>query len=409
MIGPHDRTILRDLAQRVAEIAALPVMKERRDLWKQHNALKPVRPMILIFPEGSWREILPDSALRCEDKGARGTEWQLRARIYTFEHFQDDTVCEAEWVVGKAINHTPWGLEPERVPAPDALGAWAFKPVFNEWKDLKQMRAPEVSVDEKASAQWLADARELLGDILAVKPKGIAHISFHLMQMYTFRRGLCEAMVDLVDNPAMVHDVMGFLAEGHQRLIRQYTDLNLWSLNNDATYHSSGGNGYTDELPRPGFDPARVRPADMWASAETQEFAQVSPAMHAEFALRYEKPLLAPFGLAGYGCCEDLGRKLDDVFTVPNMRRISIAPAASVDLCAPKLAGRYIFSWKPQPSHLVAFDPGLVRQYIQHTLDVAKASGCVLEMILKDTHTCENHPERFDAWTRIARELVDDV
>ncbi len=43
---------------------------------------------------------------------------------------------------------------------------------------------------------------------------------------------------------------------------------------------------------------------------------------------------------------------------------------------------------------------------IRHTLDVARANGCVLEMILKDTHTCEHHGERFDAWTRIAREEI---
>jgi hypothetical protein len=28
-------------------------------------------------------------------------------------------------------------------------------------------------------------------------------------------------------------------------------------------------------------------------------------------------------------------------------------------------------------------------------------------MILKDTHTCEHHPERFDRWARIAREEVE--
>jgi hypothetical protein len=29
-------------------------------------------------------------------------------------------------------------------------------------------------------------------------------------------------------------------------------------------------------------------------------------------------------------------------------------------------------------------------------------------MILKDTHTCEHRPERFDQWSRIARELVGE-
>ena len=44
----------------------------------------------------------------------------------------------------------------------------------------------------------------------------------------------------------------------------------------------------------------------MWASAEAQELAQVNPAQHAEFVLAYEKRLLAPFGLTGYGCCEEV-------------------------------------------------------------------------------------------------------
>jgi hypothetical protein len=83
----------------------------------------------------------------------------------------------------------------------------------------------------------------------------------------------------------------------------QYEALDLLSLNNDNTYHSSGGVGYMDQLPAPGFDPERVR------------------------------------------------------------------------------------------------------DYIQHGLAVTKA--CVLEMILKDTHTCEGHPERFSQWSRIARQLVE--
>jgi hypothetical protein len=144
----------------------------------------------------------------------------------------------------------------------------------------------------------------------------------------------------------------------------------------------------------------------MWASAESQELAQVSPAMHRRFALEYEKRLLAPFGLNGYGCCEDLTQKLDDVLTIPNIRRVSISPWADVDACAAKIGKRCIFSWKPHPGRLVGdFNPDLVRREIRHTLDVTR--GCVIEMILKDTHTCEHRPERFREWTRIARKLVE--
>lgn len=215
-------------------------------------------------------------------------------------------------------------------------------------------------------------------------------------------------MYDMIDRPGFVHQVMSFLEEGHQKWINQLVDLNLLSLNNDNTYQGTGGNGYTTDLPAAGFDPQRVRTIDMWASSESQEFQIVSPKMHAEFALQYEKRLLARFGLNAYGCCEDLSDKLDDIFTIPNIRRISISPFADVDACALKLKGDYIFSWKPHPAHLVGdFDESRIRSYLQHTLELARDYGNVLEIILKDTHTCEHHPERFNRWTRICRELID--
>jgi hypothetical protein len=407
MITNNDRTILRDLAQRVAEVAALPVQAERRKLWKKHNALQPVRPLILVFPEGSWNELLPDATLRCTDDTAQKTERQLRSRLYYHEHFQDDTVMERTWIVGKTIHKSGWGLEPKQSARATERGSWHFEPVILDPADLKKLRYPEITYDEMATQTAWREAQELFGDILDVKLKGVSHISFHLMALYTGWRGLEEMMMDMVDNPGLLHEAMAFLTEGYRRMLQQYVDQNLLSLNNDGTYHNSGGVGYTDELPATGFNSDRVRLGDMWGSTEVQELTAVSPDQHEEFAMQYERHLLAPFGLTGYGCCEDLTRKLDRVCALPHMRRISIAPFANVDLCAPQLQNKFIFSWKPQPSHLVGnFDEPMIRQYIRHTVEVARQHGCVLEMILKDTHTCEHHPERFDRWTQIAREEI---
>ncbi len=405
-ITDKDRVLLRNLAKQVADIAALPIQAERRQWWKQHNSLKIRRPMLLVFPEGSWEELLPQSSLRCAGQRAREIEWQLRSRIYYHDHLKDDTVIEKTWVVNKVIHHTGWGLEAQHIDSPEERGAWRFDPVIHSPDDMAQLRVPEVVYDAQATRQALVEAQDLFGDILDVQLKGVTHISYHLMALYTGWRGLEQVMMDMVLNPGWLHDAMAFLTEGHQQVLRQYIDQNLLSLNNDQTYQSSGGNGYTDELPVPGFDPQRVRPRDMWASAEAQEMAGVSPAMHAEFILHYERQLLAPFGLTGYGCCEDLTHKLDDVFTLPNIRRISISPFADVTACAEKLRGNYIYSWKPNPAHLVGvFDEGRVRAHIEQAVAACQAHGCVLEIVLKDTHTCENRPERFDRWLAIAREV----
>lgn len=404
----RDRTILRELARRVAEIGALPTMDQRRKEWKRHNSMKPGRAMVLVFPEGSWGEILPWSVLECEDEGARHMEWDLRHRIHMFEHFDTDNVVDGEWLVGKVVHNSGWGIEARRHPSTTERGSWKFDPVIHTPADLAGIHPPELRYDEAATLRNLDEAQDLFGDILEVRLVGAAHISFHLMNIYTSWRGLEQVMTDMASEPNWVHEAMSILEEGHHKLVRQYQELGLLSLNNNNTYHSTGANGWTDELPAPGFDPDHVRPCDMWCSAETQEFAQVSPRMHAEFALQYEKRLLAPFGLNGYGCCEPLDHKLADVLAIPNIRRVSIAPMANVATCARQMGRKAIFNWKPDPSMLIGrFDEATVRAYIRKAM--ADAEGCQFEMALKDTHTCENHPERFDAWCRVARECVEEA
>jgi hypothetical protein len=409
-INGQDRMILRDLAKEVAEIASRPNMVQRRQRWVEHNSLRSTEPMMLIFPEGAWEELLPTATLRCGHAQAREIEWNLRSRIYTFNHFQDDTVIEAEWIENAVVQDTGWGLDDIREESSAARGAYRIEPALRQFSDLNKMHFPELVYDEPATQARLTMLSDLFGDILTIRPKGVSRVAYGLTSQYLFLRGETALLMDMVDDPGFIHEVMAFLVEGHRCFLKQLIEANLLSLNNDSTYHSSGGNGYTDELPRPGFDPQRVRPCDMWASAESQEMQPVSPKMHREFVQRYEKQLLEPFGLTGYGCCEDLSRKLEDVFIIPNIRRISCSPFANVDVCAEKLKGNYIFSWKPQPAHLVGdFDQAHIRGYIKHTLEVTRANYCFLEMILKDTHTVEHHPERMDDWTRIARQLINDI
>lgn len=407
-VAQSDRDVLRAFARQVSQIAAMPVQVERRARWERHNALQPGRPLMLVFPEGSWRELLPDSALRCQGADARGMEWELRRRLFHHEHFRDDTPIPGDWVVEKVVTSTGWGLEPHHAYSADPTGAWGFDPVLKEPADLKTMRWPEIAYDETETRRRLALAQEAFGDLLPVRLSGIRHVSFHLMDMYTKRRGLLQTLEDLVENPGLVEDAMAFLTEGHLRLIKQYEALNLLGLNHDGAYHSSGGVTYLAGPIRPGADPERVTPRDIWASAESQEMAPVSPEMHERFVMRYERRLLELFGLNGYGCCEPLDGKVDRVLAFPNMRRISVSPFANVAKCAANIGDRAIVSWKPSPSHLVGtFNDALVRKTIREGL--AASRGCRVEIILKDTHTCEGHPERFTRWTEIAREEIAAV
>ncbi|RMD82177.1 MAG: hypothetical protein D6820_04085 [Lentisphaerae bacterium] len=409
-VSEEDKNILRELAKKVAELAARPEMEERKRLWTEHNDLKLRRPLILVFPEGSWQELLPAASREVEEEGLWPVERELKRRIYTAEHLGDDSVIVDEWPVTSVVRQVSgWGLEEKRVPSPEQRGAWHYEPVLHSAADVARLRIPELYFDETATKARVEFFEELFGDILKVRYKGVHHITYHLMKQYTSWRGLEEMMMDIYCNPQLIHDVMEFLVEAHSRILEFYREHNLLRLNNDNTYQGSGGNGWTRSLPADDFSGV-VRPQDMWSFAESQELAQVGPEHHNQFALAYEKRLLAPFGLTAYGCCEDLSRKLDYVCTIPNLRRISISPWADVEIAAAGLQDRYIFSWKPNPAHLVGrFDPEMIRSYIRHTLEVAKEHGCILELVLKDTHTCDGEPERFSTWTRIAREEITRV
>ena len=119
--------------------------------------------------------------------------------------------------------------------------------------------------------------------------------------------------------------------------------------------------------------------------------------------------LLEPFGLNGYGCCDDLSEKLDGVLKINNLRRVAVCPWADIAKFTPVLQKNYIMTWKPKPMPLAAdtFDGEIVKKELENGLQ--KAKGGVIELILRDTHTCKNQPERFGEWVKIARQAIDTV
>jgi hypothetical protein len=275
--------------------------------------------------------------------------------------------------------------------------------------DWDKLKTPIIEHDEEMSNNNYQVVGDALGDILTPKLIGITNFSFHMMHWYCDYRGLDNMMIDLIDNPEMVHSTIRFFTEGVKSMLRQYEQQNLISLNNDDTFFYTGGIGYTDELPKAGFNHECVRLCDVWGAAEAQEFSCISPSMHEEFILSYEREVLEPFGLTGYGCCDDLSKKLDGVLKIKNLRRVAICPWANISDFTERLGNKYIMTWKPQPAHL-AYDT-FEEQIIFNELKtgISKAKGGILELILRDTHTCKNEPERFTKWIYLARQAIDET
>lgn len=404
-----DKARLRDLAQKVSYLSANPSNAEKSRLWTEHTSMCGNYPPVFVSPEGSWSEILPYSSLRCGDASARWLEYDLLQRIFRAEYIKDDVPIENTVYIYKAgvPMSDCWGIQPERIQSPSQGGAWRYKPVIEKPSDWKKLEKPVLTYDAEASFAHFDQIRETVGDILNVRLTGCKTFSFHLMHVYCDFRGLDRMLEDLILEPEMVHEIMNFLTEGYEDYLGQLTRSGLVSSNNDSTYHYTGGLGYTDDLPDDRG--AQTCLKDVWGAAEAQELSCVSPEMHEEFALQYERRILKHFGLNGYGCCDDLTKKLDYVKKIQNLRRIGICPWADLESCADQLGHDCIMTWKPQPSYLAGekYDAAFVENYLTESLRKMKRG--YPEIILRDTHTCRGEPERFTQFVVSARRAIQEV
>jgi len=412
-LSAADRAYLRDLATKIAEIAADPYNAKRRREWYLHNDLKPARPMVLIFPEGSWSEILPDSDMRIGDPVWRQREWWLRHVIYRWHHLRDDNVIEPVVDASPQRGVVGWALSGGMTARPSGgRGAARYAPdIIDPVEGLKKFTSsrPHLVVNHEAKQRTLEEMTDVFGGILEIRWKRSPGINTSLTNHLCYLRGLDQVMIDMVERPEWLHELLSFMADCTETLLDELeASGELEIMEKSPDYPGSGGTCYTHDLPAPDFA-GKVRFKDTWGFAESQEYTGVSPRMLEEFALRYQVPLVARFGLNCYGCCEDLTTKLDLVIrAMPNLRRISIAPWTDVRVAAEKLQGRYIYSWKPNPACVSnPFDTDHIRAGIRRTFGIAREHGCHIEAILKDTHTCNNHPERMTEWVKIAKEEAE--
>lgn len=399
-----ERRLLQELARRVREVADLPRQAETRELWYAHNALRPARPMLLLFPEDSWAEVLPESTLAVSDPFWRQWEWYLRHLLLRHESFLDDFVIEATLWVPKVVIQTGWGLAPTYRWPEQVRGSCVWEAPLRERGDLARLTAPSVWVDTEATASRLDALREVLGEWLDVREHcALPHAN--MIGEATQLRGLAQVLVDMLDDPPFLHDLMDFIARGIVGIAETLESGGHLTLNNGHHYNDSGGIGYTRELPSEDFDSRHVRMKDLWGFGVAQEADGVGPVQHEEFILQYQLRLLERCGLNAYGCCEPYTHKFEMLRRVPRLRRVSVSPWCDLARAAEALGDRAVLSWKPNPALLVGrVDAERIRRAVREA--IAMARGCALEIVLKDTFTLEGQPERIELFGRIAREEI---
>ncbi|MCD5390471.1 hypothetical protein LR007_01185 [candidate division NPL-UPA2 bacterium] len=410
-ISGNDRSILRQLAERQAEIAADPINKQRIDEWKRLNGLKPGRPLVWIngIP---WHEMEKEAelALKTKDPFLREVEQQLRRRIYQWNHIQADMVIEPKFYSPLVIKDTGFGISEDTdiIPQDEKGGIISrhFHGQINNERDLEKIREPLITHDEESSERNYQILKDIFGDILKIEKIGIVHSGFNAWDELVRWWSPQQALMDLALRPELVHQAMDRLTNAYLSRLEQWRQLNLLSLTEGNYRVGSGGLGYTHDLPPADFDRGQVRTQDQWGCATAQIFSEVSPRMHEEFALKYERRWLEQFGLNYYGCCEPLHNKIDIISSIPNLRKVSISPNADMEKAARQIGNKYVISHKPNPAIFATdkWNPGQARKDLESALE--KAKGCVIEVIMKDISTVRHEPQRLGEWSQIARETV---
>lgn len=400
------RNTIRDLAKRVLEISKDPKQEQRRQIWKKVNRLKKTVPPVVCQPVSAWRELVPEELLASKDPVYRHIEVILRRQIWR-DWIDDDHVVEPIVFFGaKYKDFVPdrtWGIETKRKPSSMAGGAWQYDPPLINPDDIEKLRKPDFMLDEKATAETIDKANDLIGDILNIDViYGILSFgSAGVGGNATYLRGLDQIMIDMYDRPEWLHHLMKFIMdaylEEHEKLEKQ----NFLITNTNNTF------SYTDELPTKDFDGKHFRMKDLWCSAEGQEFAEVSPSLHDEFLLQYQMPIIEKYGLSGYGCCERLTEKFGILKKIPNLRRVAITPWTNLRTAVEQLGKNYVLSWRPNPSEVtINFSEENVRRTIKEGMEIA--GDHIIEVYLKDIETVSGDPEILRKWTAITKEIVAD-
>lgn len=426
-VNYEERNMLRELAKQVDEIAQQPLWKEKFSLWKDKNSLKKVRPLILLpFPEAAWEEVIPEKTLFVQDPYFRNLEWDLKRRIYKWNHLKDDEIITNKIYVPIERTLTDWfeGRQKSMLHNFDAFTAVPYDPVLNEYSDLKKLRYPELTVDWKTTNSNYEDVKEVFGNILDVilgepyfagTDRDVMVWGNGLIDIFCELRGMNETYLDLYENPEFVHDGMHFLMEGTQKYLDTMERENLLFLNNNEFIKNSdtplGSNslGITDELPKEGFDPKHVTTEHLWGYFQAQEFSDVSPEMLEEFVFPYQSPIAKRFGLNCYGCCEPNDRKWDTILkNIPNLRALSVAPWANHEIAAEKLKNNYVYSWKLNVTDTIFnYSEDRMRENLKTTFQITK--DCCVVASLRDTQTLYGHPERANKWVEIAMQEAMNV
>lgn len=411
-IPEHERSYLRELAQRQREIAALPLMARRRQMWFDLNDGRPnTRPPVIVETGTFDRDFFPESVLRCASETGRAIERQLLRNLRNHELMDDDKVMPDTFDIGWQVEIDELGVQIPIRRVQDAEGVPTGYEFQHPIKDLKRdfhlLKPAQCSVDREGTLAWKTFLEGLLGDLLPVEIRtgvyGCAMLTHRVVELM----GMEAFFLAMYDQPDEVHRLMTYLRDNALHVMRWAEEEGLLRANTGNQTSFGSSYNFTNQLPAPQDRPARL--AQMWGAANSQETIGVSPEMYREFCFPYYRDACAPLGRLYYGCCEPVHPFWEDVRRLPNLKKVSVPRWCDQRLVAEALQGSdIVLSRKPDPNFLSVdqtLDEEAWAAHIRETLEVTR--GVRVEFIIRDVYTVHGDLGNARRAVAIARREID--
>ncbi|MHB9026483.1 MAG: uroporphyrinogen decarboxylase/cobalamine-independent methonine synthase family protein [Armatimonadota bacterium] len=413
-----ERAYLRELAKRQAEIAALPVMEQRRQLWTDMNDGRPgARPPFAIETWTFDRDFMPESLFKCATEYGKRWEKNFLRNIRHHELLDDDHVCPDTIDTGWHVWSDEFGIEIRTTYVKDAEGVntgYHFEcPITDlDAQGFDMIKPTTFGVNREETLEEKAFLEATFGDIMPVVMRSGVYGTPNLTQRLMRLMSMETFFMAMYDCPEKLHALMALLRDNCVRMCRWAEAEGLLVLNNGNQCTCGTCFNFTTQLPRREVVSGQVKLSDMWAGMDSQETVGVSPELFHEFCFPYYAEIASMFGLVYWGCCEPADPIWEmSLSKLPNLKAVSISRWADQRYMAEALSGKgIVFSRKPNPNLLgvdVVLDEEAWAAEIRETLEITAGKDIPLEFVVRDVYSMHGNLNKPRRAVEIARREID--
>ncbi|NLL83223.1 MAG: hypothetical protein GX230_03155 [Lentisphaerae bacterium] len=412
-----DLNYLRELAKQQAEIAALPVMAERKALWRAMNDATPgARPPFAIETWTFDRDFMPASIFKCESNLGRNLENNFLRNIRHHQILNDDHVCPDTIDVHWHVWYDEFGMEIKTDTVLDAEGVSTGYHFDCPVKDLRDgfdcIKPATFGVDRDATSRHFDFMNESFGDIMPVVLR-MGHYANPCLTQRLMRIMTMETFFTaMYDCPDILHALMAQLRDNSARLSLWSEAEGLLTLNNENQNTCGTCYNFTTILPRSPVTWRQIKLSDLWVAMDSQETVGVSPDMFHEFCFPYYRDLAAMFGLVYWGCCEPADPIWEQSLSkLPNLKAVSISRWADERYMADQLDGKgIVYSRKPNPN-LLGIHPELDEaawcEEIRNTLKIVANRNIPFQFVVRDVYSMHGNLAKAGRAVTLARAEIE--